>query len=208
MDLLHHEVRIAALFRGGHLPGDVLGDLFDPFTQGVIENGAVCAEIHHVAVVEIDHLAGVLQNSGHVGGDEILALAETENQRAVFLHRQHSARAVHAQDSQSVAASHFFNGPLHGADQVALQLVVVLKQVGDDLRVRIGFKGLAHGLQVFLQDQVVFDDAVMYHADLAVGRHMGVGVFVRGRAVGGPAGMADAQAAAKLRAAVGQFAEG
>ena len=61
---------------------------------------------------------------------------------------------------------------------------------------------LAH--QVLLELHVVFDDAVVDQGDPAVLADMGVGVDVIGLPVGGPAGVADAQAPVQVRAAVDQ----
>ena len=61
---------------------------------------------------------------------------------------------------------------------------------------------LAH--QVLLELHVVFDDAVVDQGDPAVLADMGWGVDVIGLPVGGPAGVADAQAPVQVRAAVDQ----
>ncbi|MND07803.1 hypothetical protein D3C83_300340 [compost metagenome] len=48
------------------------------------------------------------------------------------------------------------------------------------------------GDQLLFEGEVVLDNAVVDHDDVAVGVAMRVGVLLRGPPVGGPAGVADA----------------
>jgi hypothetical protein len=67
--------------------------------------------------------------------------------------------------------------------------------VGQDFRVGFGLE-LVSGLdETGFKAVIILDDAVMHHGDPAALVEMGMGVFVRGRAVGCPAGVADAQEA-------------
>ena len=68
-------------------------------------------------------------------------------------------------------------------------------QVRDDFGVGFGGEGVAFGLQAVLQLQVVFDDAVVHHHHVAVAIAMRMGVLFGGPAVGGPAGVPDAERA-------------
>ena len=135
VDLLDHEVIVAALFGGGNVPVDGLGNLFHGIIEGVVEAGAVLGEDDGVAVVQIDHLAGVFQNRGHVGGDEILSLAEAEDQRAFLLHRDHGAGQILAENAQGVAALQLTHSPAHGPGEVLELVVIVFHQVGYHLGV-------------------------------------------------------------------------
>ena len=58
--------------------------------------------------------------------------------------------------------------------------------------------------ELALQLREILDDAVVYQGDASALAHMGVGVDVVGLAVGGPAGVADAQGAGQIRAVMGQ----
>ena len=62
----------------------------------------------------------------------------------------------------------------------------------DDLGIRLALKAVAPGDQLLAQTHIVLDDAVVHHGEAAVVAQMGMGVGIRGSAVGGPAGMADA----------------
>ena len=60
MNLLEHEVLVAAFFCGGHLPGDVLRLLDNGFSMGVIEPDAAVVHHQQIPVIEIHHIPGVL----------------------------------------------------------------------------------------------------------------------------------------------------
>ncbi len=72
---------------------------------------------------------------------------------------------------------------------------VLGNEVRDDLRVRLRSEAVALLEELFLELQVVFDDAVMHHRDGV--HHVGVGVGFGGAPVGGPAGVPDAHLSEK-----------
>ena len=72
---------------------------------------------------------------------------------------------------------------------------MLLHQVGDDFGVGLGLEHVAFVLQLLLERQVVFDDAVVHHDDVALAIAVRVGVFLGGTAVRGPARVADAEGA-------------
>ncbi len=207
VDLLEHEVLVAALFGGGDVPVDVLGDLVHRVAEAVIEAGGVFGEDDGVAVVEIDHIPGVFQDGRHVGGNEVLPLAKAEDQRALFLDRDHGAGQISAEDAQGVAALHLAHRAAHRPGQVMEPVVVVFDQVGRHLSVGFGDEMLALLDQHLFELEIVFHNAVVHHGDFAGIGQMGVAVDIRGCAVGGPAGVADALAALNGPAAVNHAAE-
>src|SRR5262249_7043589 len=93
----------------------------------------------------------------------------------------------------AVGALELVQGLADGLDQVAVE--VVGDELGNHFGVGVALEDDALGLELALEGGVVFDDAVVDDGDLAVGAEVGVGVAVGGRAVGGPAGVADAVAA-------------
>src|ERR1039457_3131318 len=78
----------------------------------------------------------------------------------------------------------------HGCFQVAFEML--LHQVGDDSRVGLGLEGVAFVLELLLECQVVFDDAIVHHHAVAFAVAVRVGIFLGGAAVGGPARVTDA----------------
>src|SRR5271166_220909 len=69
---------------------------------------------------------------------------------------------------------------------------MLFNQMCDDFGISLGREGVAFLDQLFLQTEIVFDNAVMHHHDLAGAVAMRMRVFFRGAAVGRPAGVADA----------------
>ena len=94
-------------------------------------------------------------------------------------------------------------GGAEGFKHVVAGGVMVCQQVGDDFSVGLGGELKAEVLQVFAQRRVVFDDAVVHYRQ-AVG-NVRVGVALGRFAVGGPAGVGDAQGAADRRGLQGAF---
>ena len=86
----------------------------------------------------------------------------------------------------------------------AADLKLLLDQVGDDFCIRFGYEFVALGHELALELEVVFDDAVMHDDDAAGAVAMRMGIFLGGTAVGGPAGMANAIAAAASILAMGK----
>ncbi len=82
---------------------------------------------------------------------------------------------------------------------------LVFDQVGDDLGVGLGDELVAFDDEGAFEGEVVFDDAVVDDDESAAAVAVGMGVFFGGAAVGGPAGMADAEGAVEGRIGDGDF---
>ena len=99
-------------------------------------------------------------------------------------------------DGYGVSAYHLGQGQLHGVEQVGVAgSPHVLDPLDQHLGVRIALKGVAFAQEGFFQDGVVFYDAVVDQGQLPGLGVMGMGVDVAGFAVGGPAGVGDADGA-------------
>src|SRR5690606_2109410 len=146
-----------------------------------------------VALFQIDELIGYLQQGQGVGGYEALFAALANNQGAAHAGAVQGVGLVLVDYPQGVSTVEFGQGGAEGAEQVLFLAVVISQQVGDYFGV--GFRGevIAQLLELLTQLVVVFDDAVVdYGQPLG---HMGVGVVFGRFAVGGPAGVGDAQVA-------------
>ena len=97
-DLLEHEVLVATLFGGRHVPVDV--EL--PVVRGRV--GVVSIEIrdavavggddHRLVLAEFDGVAGVFDEGGHIRADEHLAVTDADHQRSGAPGRDDRARLV------------------------------------------------------------------------------------------------------------------
>ena len=67
--------------------------------------------------------------------------------------------------------------------------------MGDDFCVGFGYEFVALGAEFLLESEVILDDAVVDDDEGAGAIAVGVGVLFGGTAVGGPAGVADAEGA-------------
>ncbi len=92
-------------------------------------------------------------------------------------------------------------GFLYSREEISF--IKVGDELGDHFRVGVGVEGPAGGFEHVAKGGVVFDDPVVDDGDGFVLVEMGVGIFFRGFAVGGPAGMRNGEIEAQ-----GVFAEG
>ena len=206
-DLLEHKVLIAALFRGGNLPVDGKVLLFDLLLECVVDLDALARQHGDLAVLHVGDVARVLDDSRHVGGEEIAALAVAEQQRRVLARGDDAVGAVGAEHAERVSALDAAQHAAHGLQKVVALVVVEFKQLRHDLGIGLGLEGDALPDQEFLDLNIVFDDAVVNDGELSVLAHVGVGVGDIRRAVCRPAGVTKADAAFDVGAAVDLITE-
>ena len=187
-DLLQHEVGVAAPLHRGEVPVDLVDRLADSGGLQVAHPVAVAGEHHHLAVVEVDHRAGVLQQRRRVRGHEALVLADAHQQRRALPGRHQHAGLVGRDEGQTVGAVHVPQRAGDGLLEVAL--VELAHQVGQHLGVGLRLEGVAALLQRLSDGARVLDDAVMDDGDPPglVGVRMGVGAWWARR--GWPSGCA------------------
>src|ERR1017187_6534396 len=189
-DLLEHEMLVAALFRHDGVPQNV-GDLaVHRVAVEIAQPDAARGEYGHIAVGQEKHVAGVVENGGDVGSDEVLVVPDADHHRRPGA-RRHDLVGIGARDrGQREHAGNLLHGPAHGFLEVARE--VSLDQVRDHFSVRFRLENVAFGLEALFQWQIVLDDSVVHHDHVALAVAMGVGVLFGGTAVSGPAGVADA----------------
>ena len=193
-DLLQHEVRRSRPARSCARSQSIwLTGLSMRVGLEVAHPVAVAGEDHHLAVVEVDHRAGVLQQRRGVGGDEVLVLADAHQQRRALAGRHQHARLVGRDDGEAVGAVDVAQRRGHRLLEVAL--VELADQVRQHLGVGLGGEGVAARLERLPDGVRVLDDAVVDDGDPAGLVGVGMGVRRGGRAVRGPAGVADAERA-------------
>ena len=189
VDLLEHKMGVAALLRSLHVPVHMDRLQRACTAIGIVHRHAVPAEDSDFLVLQQLHLTGVGDEGGNVAGDVLLALAKAHHQGAVLAGAVEHVRLTGADHSQRIAALQHVLRLAQGGQHVPV--VKGLEEVRDDLRVRLGNKDAALGLQGRSEPVMILDDAVVYDGDVALHVRVGVGVQVGGLAVGGPAGMPD-----------------
>ncbi len=154
---------------------------------------AVAGELGGVAFLQEDHPAGGADDRGDVGGDEVLALAKADQQRAAHPRGNHGGRVALVDHRQRVGAFQFLDRLLQRAHQAVALRAVVVDQVGDDFGVGLRGEFVTERLQALPLRLVVLDDAVVDQRQLVVA-DVRMRIELGDAAVGGPAGVADAEA--------------
>ena len=161
----------------------------------------LAGNLGHLAGVQEGHGAGPITEDGQSGRQVAAHYA-----LAVAVGHHDTAGMAHAQGAQLVGFTAAHGGYRLGTFQSTSHLPesrregqpfaqALFDEVGDNLGVGFGGEDVAPLLETALQFQVVFDDTVVDHGNLAVAAGKGVGVGVGGRAVGSPAGVAQSDSA-------------
>ena len=107
VDFLEHEVLEAALFRHDRVPGDVLDLAVDRVAVEVGELHAALGDDGEVAVGEEKEVARVIQDGGHVGGDEVFLFAESDDGGRPIARGDDLVRFVDGDDGEREDAGKF-----------------------------------------------------------------------------------------------------
>ena len=145
VDLFHHEMLEAALFGCLGVPLDGGSLVLDGLFVSIEKLDRIRRQPRDLQVVDVVDRAGVLEQRGHVRGNQGAALGLADHQRAVLAGGVDGARLVGKQHAQRVGAAHMQHGAGDGVQRVAggLPHVIVVQQLGQHLGVRLGDKGKA-----------------------------------------------------------------
>ena len=191
-DLLAHEPVVAVLLGGREVPVDVVAAALGGRAVEAGDADALAGDGDDLVLVELHRLAGVLDEGRDVGAEEVLALADADHERAVAAGRDDAVGVLGVDGDEREGALEAAADVLHGDRQVDAGLELLLQQVGRDLGVGVGGHLDALGLEARAQLGEVLDDPVVHERDAALAPEVRVGVAVGRRAVGRPAGVADA----------------
>src|SRR2546427_5413460 len=99
---------------------------------------------------------------------------------------------IRGEENQRVDAAQFLQRPAHRLFKRNTALRVFFDEVRHDFSVSFGGELVSFFLELFLELEVVFDNSVVDHDDLARAVAMRVGVFLGWPAMGGPTRVPDA----------------
>ena len=192
-DLLQHEVVEPAPLDRGQVPLDLVDRLVDEVRLEVADAIAVAAQHRHLAVVEVHHRAGVLQQRRRVRRHEELPVAHAHEQRRALPGRHQHARLVGRDEGEPVGAIDVAQRRRDRFLEVAR--VELAHEVREHLGVGLRLEHVTAALERLPECPGVLDDAVMDDRDPArlVGVRMRIGGG--GRAVRCPARVPDAERA-------------
>ena len=196
-DLLHHEVLISALFGTLRIPIDVDLAFVDDIAVEIVERGLARLQARHLQVVDIVDVARMLEHGRHIGGKIGVLVRDTDDHRAVLAGDIDLIGIVRKEDGKGISSPHAHHRLGERVDGPHFVFfIVVIYELDEHFRVRLGIEGIAVMQEFFLDLAVVFDDAVVDSHDAAVIAAMGMSVGLRRVAVRRPARVADAAAAA------------
>ena len=212
MDLLEHVVPIAFLLGHHGVPGDSFRGALDLLVVLVEDLHGLLIGDGILTVFEIDDVARVRQERRNVRGDDVLVLAEADDQRRAMLRGDDRAGLAAVDHDQRVVAFQFLEGSFDRLDEVAGCLLpvagrgswqlasgngqrfqILFDEVGHNFRVRFGAELMSRRLKALLERQKVLDDAVVNDHDLAGAVAVRVRVVLIRLAVRGPARVAHAE---------------
>ena len=208
VDLLEHVVFVDAPVRLGGLGFDRVQGRGDALAVVVEHVPVVGGQDGQLVVLHVNDLVGLADQRGGVARQEVFVLADADDERAAEARAEDDAGEPRTDDAQAVGAlehaealAQDIDEDRHGHVGVLVAVEAGVEFAADELRDDLGV-GVAGELDPFggellLDRRVVLDDAVVDDGHGAVGGDVRVGVAVVGGAVGGPARVADADAAGR-----------
>ena len=154
---------------------------------------AVAAKLDELVLVDRPRGPGVGDERGHVAGEEVLAVAEPDDERQVAPGADDEVGLVAVRDDENVRAVEVGADRAHRGREVAV--VPLLDQVRDRFGVGLARERVAALLEPVAQLGEVLQRAVVDDGDRAGAVDVRMRVAVVRRAVGRPAGVADAERA-------------
>jgi hypothetical protein len=102
---LEHEGLVAALLGGLLAPVDLVDGALDRLAGGAEELDAVAADDDDLVVLDQLHVAGVREEGGDRGGEELLAVAAADDQRALLARADQQLGLVGGDGDERVVAA-------------------------------------------------------------------------------------------------------
>jgi hypothetical protein len=192
-------VLVAGLGRADDVERDARARLLDHGAVEAAEGHAVGTHHRHLAVIEEGERARVLQQRGHVGGDEVLALTVSDDDPA-------GVGDARGDDGARIGRRHEHHGGgsldtvdrgARGVGEGGAAPQAVLDEVDDDLRIGLAAEAMPVRHELVLQLAVVLDDAVVDNGRDAVAVEVRMRVRLARAAMCRPPRMADAQRAGR-----------
>ena len=198
VDLLVHEVVVAALLGGGGVPVDLVTAVPSAGLPSKSDDlVAVGGDRDDLVLAELERVAGVVDERRDVGAEEHLAVADADDQRGL-------RRAADDEPGLSACTASRVNAPSsrRSAASIAVGEVAHPVELAADQQVRRPRCRSRRGTPTAVGDQLRRAGRAKFSmmplwisASRSPRPTVRVGVAVGGAAVGGPAGVADARCA-------------
>ncbi len=148
-----------------------------------------------IAVAEKEKVARVKEDRGHIAGDEVFVVTESDHRGRTIASGDDLVGLVGRDHGDGEHAGQLLHRLAYRFFQrltIFARAEILLDQMSDDFGVGLGRELVAFGDQLLLQRDIVLDDAVVDDDDLAGAVAMGMSVLFRGTPMRRPAGVADA----------------
>ena len=162
----------------------------------VAQLNSIGSDDSKVAVAEEEQIASVIENRRHIAGHKVFIFAKADDDGRSIARRHNLVRLVRRNDCDGEDAGQQLDAFSDRFLQrirvsVAAGIEVLLDQVGDHLGIGLRTELVAFFDQLPLQADIVLDDAVVHHDDLAGAVAMRMRVLFGRTSMCGPAGVAD-----------------
>ena len=151
---------------------------------------AARADLGAIAVLEVDHPSRHPQDGGDIGRSEILAFAQSKQERRTAPRYDHRLRIARRNHRKGKGALQLADGAHAGVEKRLRGLAVLGDEMGHHLGIRIRDEFIARALEPLADRFVVLDDAVVN--DRQIAGEMRVRIALGGRAVRCPARVRNA----------------
>src|SRR5690242_18302428 len=182
---------VAALFGHDGVPGDMMRGTIDGAAIVIHDAHATLCQHGDVAVRKEENVPRMLEKGGNVAGYEIFSVTESDHGRRADASCDDLVRITRGEKYQGVNATQLLEGCSNRLLKRHAALGIFFRKMRHNFRIGLGHKFVALALELLLQFQIIFDDSVVNNDDLAGAVAMRMGVFFRGTAVSGPAGVSD-----------------
>ena len=189
IDLLEHEVLVAALLSCLSIPVDLKDLLRHRLAAAVRDLDGILRDDSELTIVEDVGAARARDDGRDIRRDEILALTDADDERVVLLRADELVRLSLAHEDERVRTLDAVQHLAYRRDEIAV--VDLFEKVCDDFRIRLRLEDMALLDELFLQAEIVLDDAVVHDDEVTRAVRMRMRIAVRRTAMRRPARMAD-----------------
>ena len=210
MDLFKHEMLIAALFRSGDIPVDMMLYNLNGLAIEVCDRDSVGSDRRHAVVFQIDDLSGVRQQGRNVARNHVFAITETDDEGTEISSCDKLFGLFLAENNKGKRAPHLPNSPSDSFLQWHSSGIFLTDDMGRDFGVGLAVEGRPFAHQIRFELGIILNDPVVDQRDILELVEMGMGVFVGGTTVGRPSAVGDSNVrvgniVAESLAELGQF---
>ena len=197
VDLLQHEIGVAALFGQVKVPIDMRDARLDRTSRliGVLDARSGHARV--LAIPQDDDVTRGVDHGNHVGSDVCAVFPLPNDNRGILARNRDDARLHVANSSKTVRAHDTRARLAQRCNEIAL--IGLFKKMGDDLGIGLAREDVPAAFKLFAQLGEVLDDTVVHDGDMPAARSVRMRVRFARFAMRGPTRVPDAARALEIK---------